>query len=229
MSDRPRDPLTHYQVLGLEPGAGEEDIRRAFRRMRALFDSDSVALFGLYRPIDVEQEVLRLKRAVETLLDPVARQRYDQQLFGRRVSRASEGNPPTPVEGSSRLEGRGDSIRRPADDRPSERPGARVVRRPADPLAAAGIKSEDALDGAALVRIREACGIRLEEIAEKTKISMFTLRCIEADQYDDLPAAVYLRGFLRQLAHHLELPAERVIRDYIHAMETWHQALSRRR
>ncbi len=230
MNDRSRDALTHYQVMGLEPGAGEEDIRRAFRRMRALFDGESVALYGLYRALDIEQETVRLKRAVETLLDPVARQRYDQQLFGRRhVTRASE-----PGEVSSRIEGRIESRldvrpeRRPGDDRPSERPRP-APRRPLDPLAAAGLKPEDALDGVALLRVREACGIRLEEIAEKTKISMFTLRCIEGDQYDDLPAPVYLRGFLKQLATYLEVPADRVIRDYLHAMEAWHQALARRR
>lgn len=230
MNERSRDALTHYQVLGLEPGAGEEDIRRAFRRMRALFDAESVALYGLYRALDIEQETVRLKRAVETLLDPVARQRYDQQLFGRRqVTRATVSDEiPSRIEGriESRLDVRPE--RRPGDERPSERPRP-APRRPADPLAAAGLKPEDALDGAALLRVREACGIRLEEIAEKTKISMFTLRCIESDQYDDLPAPVYLRGFLKQLATFLELPADRVTRDYLHAMDAWHQALSRRR
>jgi len=210
--------ITHYQVLGIEPGAGEEDIRRAFRRMRALFDTDSVTIYGLYRDSDVEQEVVRLKRAVETLLDPMARQRYDQQLFGRRHA------------GSRTSDAPADPARRPQDDRPAERPAPRPSAiRPADPIAAAGLRPEDPIDGAALARIREACAIRLEEIAERTKISMFTLRSIEADQYDDLPAPVYLRGFLRQLATYLGLPTEKVIRNYIAAVEAWQASLARRR
>lgn len=207
------DALTHYQVLGLEPGATEEDIRRAFRRMRQLFDADSMALYGLYRSLDVQQEIAHLKRAVEILLDPVARQQYDHRFFGRRAPL------PTP---------------RRADPPPAlaprpRQPTASRITPPADPLAAAGLSPDAPIDGATLGRVREACGIRLEEIAERTKISMYTLRCIELDQFEDLPAGVYLRGFLKQFAGMLGLPADRVVQEYMDAVDAWHAALSRRR
>ncbi|MEZ4473809.1 MAG: helix-turn-helix domain-containing protein [bacterium] len=208
------DALTHYQVLGLEPGASEEDIRRAFRRMRQLFDADSLALYGLYRSLDVQQEITRLKRAVEVLLDPIARQQYDHRHFGRRA--------PTPV---ARREDAPPALApRPRQAAPTSR-----VQRPADPLAAAGLTGDAPIDGAALARVREACGIRLEEIAERTKISMYTLRCIELEQFEDLPAGVYLRGFLKQFAGMLGLPADRVVQEYMDAVDAWHAALSRRR
>ena len=56
-----------------------------------------------------------------------------------------------------------------------------------------------------------------------------TLRCIELDQFEDLPAGVYLRGFLKQFAGMLGLPADRVVQEYMDAVDAWHAALSRRR
>ena len=77
--------------------------------------------------------------------------------------------------------------------------------------------------------MREASGIALQEIAEQTKISMFTLRCIEADQFADLPASVYLRGFLKQFALYLRLDAERVVREYSEGLARWQAEKKKRR
>ena len=75
-----------------------------------------------------------------------------------------------------------------------------------------------AYDGPALARIRAARGLSLENIAQRTKIAMFTLRSIEADNFKDLPAPVYLRGFLKQLATLLGLNPNLVVQTYMERM-----------
>ena len=44
---------------------------------------------------------------------------------------------------------------------------------------------------------REVRGFSLEEIAEQTKISLRALRALEAEDWEVLPAEIYIRGFIR--------------------------------
>ena len=75
-------------------------------------------------------------------------------------------------------------------------------------------------DGPGLARIRQAKGLSLENIAQRTKIAMFTLRSIEGDRFSDLPSSVYLKGFLKQLAALLDLNPHEVAREYMERMST---------
>lgn len=52
---------------------------------------------------------------------------------------------------------------------------------------------------------REVRGIKLEEVAGTTKISMSILKAIEEEREDKLPATVFVRGFIRCYANYLGL------------------------
>lgn len=47
---------------------------------------------------------------------------------------------------------------------------------------------------------RKKCGISLEELAYQTKIKLQNLRALEADQLSNLPAAPFVKGYLRACA-----------------------------
>ena len=70
-------------------------------------------------------------------------------------------------------------------------------------------------DGAVLRRIRLSRGVEIEEISELTKINQTYLRFMEEDRYHDLPAPVYIRGFLREYAKCLRLDPRRVTESYL--------------
>ena len=72
--------------------------------------------------------------------------------------------------------------------------------------------------GASLRRFREALRLPLEVIAEKTKIRPSTLEALEADRFSELPAPVFLKAFLRQLASCLGLDPSVVSREYMDRM-----------
>lgn len=113
--------------------------------------------------------------------------------------------------------------RRPAaaDGSPDGPPSTVLTPVIADPLAALKIAPDAPLTGTTISRVRTLLGIRLEDIAERTKIGMFTLKAIEREAFGDLPAKVYLKGFLKQIADILRLDAERLCRDYLSAFEAW--------
>ncbi len=77
------------------------------------------------------------------------------------------------------------------------------------------IKNELEYRGAFLKRIREYRNISLEELSEFTKIGKSYLAAIESEEYDNLPASVYIRGFIVQVAKSLKLPSDKVATGYM--------------
>ena len=59
--------------------------------------------------------------------------------------------------------------------------------------------------GGTLRAAREALGLDLEDLARRTRIPARTLRLLEAEAWDLLPAEVFVRGFVRACAQELRL------------------------
>ena len=59
--------------------------------------------------------------------------------------------------------------------------------------------------GLFLKQTRKASGVSLREMADRTKIGTFHLQSIEEQNFEALPAPVYLRGFLREMTRMLKI------------------------
>jgi transcriptional regulator with XRE-family HTH domain len=68
--------------------------------------------------------------------------------------------------------------------------------------------------GTMIRRAREARGMSLRELAAATRIPRTSLTHIEDDAFDELPAEVFVRGFLRNAARELRLDNAVVIEAY---------------
>ena len=51
-----------------------------------------------------------------------------------------------------------------------------------------------------LPRFRKKAGVSLEQIADRTKISLRFLRAIEAEEFEKLPGGIFSTSYLRQYA-----------------------------
>ncbi|HEX7476251.1 MAG TPA: helix-turn-helix domain-containing protein [Polyangiales bacterium] len=72
---------SHHDVLEVERGATEEEIRRAYKRCRELYAHDSLACYGLLEPHEIETLRARLDEAFDVLLDPARRRPYELSVF----------------------------------------------------------------------------------------------------------------------------------------------------
>ena len=72
--------------------------------------------------------------------------------------------------------------------------------------------------GTLLRKVRESQGVELGEIASRSKIARMHLSAIEEELYDELPAPVYVRGFLTELAKYLRLDPSQVHKTYLRRM-----------
>jgi cytoskeleton protein RodZ len=68
--------------------------------------------------------------------------------------------------------------------------------------------------GEYLREVRESRGIQLEEASRVTKIGKNYLAAIEEGQFDKLPNAAYIKGFLRLYAGFLSLSGDEVVQRY---------------
>ncbi|HWO19010.1 MAG TPA: helix-turn-helix domain-containing protein, partial [Kofleriaceae bacterium] len=191
---------SHYELLEVPPTASFEDIRRANRRIRDIYGAESIAISGLYDPASLEAVHRRLDLAYTSLMDAAKRKEYDLELFPDGV--------PLPVVPAHGSHGSGPVI--PARAAKVDDSANLAVRPPMPELSPL-----TEFTGPLLRQIREAVGVELREIAERSKIGMAYLQALEAERFAKLPALVYVRGFLAEYARALGLDAERVKQTYL--------------
>ncbi len=185
---------THYETLSLPRDASPEQVERAYHFFAGMYEEAALATYSL---LDTEQQRdarARIRQAYEVLHDPVQRDLYDRSL--------EEGTPLTPGE-------RG----------PAAVP-AHAHPRPPDPPARAEIQLvvrdlPEPVTGESLRKAREERSITLQEIAANTKIGVRFLEYIESDRHSDLPAVVYIRGFVQEYARCLGLDPRRTAESYM--------------
>ncbi|RKH41925.1 helix-turn-helix domain-containing protein [Corallococcus sicarius] len=77
------------------------------------------------------------------------------------------------------------------------------------------IPADAEFNGELLRRVREARSLSIQQLADRTRISVRHLENVEADRYTALPPPVYLRGILMNLARELGLDPLRVSKSYL--------------
>src|SRR5271166_3293035 len=65
-----------------------------------------------------------------------------------------------------------------------------------------------------LPRFRKKAGVSLDQIADRTKISLRFLRAIEAEEFDKLPGGIFSTSYLRQYAASIGYDAEALVAHY---------------
>ncbi len=196
------EQLNYFDLLEVDPGASDEEIRRAHRRQREMYAPESMAIAGLYAPDGLEAVQRRIEDAYDTLLDAERRHAYDLDLFPSGVP-ARRGTPP------------GVPLAVGAASTPATGIAAAAVEPPPERLPEPIITPDTEIDGPLLRRLREARGVALADSAARTKVGASHLRAIEDERWEALPAEVYLRGFLVEFARYLRLEPPQVTQSYL--------------
>lgn len=68
--------------------------------------------------------------------------------------------------------------------------------------------------GTRIQQAREAHGLSVRDLAATTRIPHTSLTHIEQDRYEELPAEVFVRGFLRNISRELKLDSAEIIDAY---------------
>lgn len=175
-------PASHHDVLEVDRGATDEEVRRATKRAREIYADGSLSCRGLLDAEGLAALRARVEEAHDVLLDPARRRPYELSVF-----------PPEPE--------------------PHEEVADREDAPPPPPAPA--ITPDTEFTGALLREVRASQGVSLDAISKVTKIGVSYLEALESDDFPRLPAIVYVRGFVTELAKFLKLDPEHVSRSYV--------------
>jgi len=201
---KPLSDQDHYEILEVSRDATREEIERSFRMAEAIYADDSLAGYSVFGEGDAQALRERIEIAYRVLSDEEARRAYDAVLArGTPRALASEALP--------REVGLPDLPELP---QPAAKRGDFKTSMPVDELEA--LEGEPGeFDGARLRRFRLHTGMELQDISRVTKINPTYLAFIEEDRYAELPAAVYVRGFVTAYAECIGLDAKRAAASYM--------------
>ncbi len=173
---------SYHDILDLERGANDDQIRRAYKRAKEIYSRDSLACYGLFTTAELQAVRARVDEAFEVMLDPVRRRPYELSVF---PSSAVE---PAPVDAWE------DAM--PAPPPPDINPTTEFT-------------------GALLRDLRESRGVDIQDVCKRTKITVLYLTAIEEEDFGMLPAAVYVRGFVAEIAKVLGVDPAHASRTYV--------------
>jgi len=186
---------TYYELLEVDRGSSTEEIRKAYRREKEIFSSDSVAIYSLLEPEELNRINSLMDEAYRVLTDEKLRSEYNRKLDGLE-GKAFSGEP----LGSSDIR----------ETRPA-------LKEPVGISFPNGFR----FTGSSLKGIRESMGIELKQISQKTKINRENLEYLEEERFENLPALVYVRGFIMEYAKALNLDPHRVADSYLQSLHQW--------
>ncbi len=72
---------THHDLLEVERGATDDEIRRAYKRARETYAPQALCCYGLFEPHEIEKLRAKLDEAFDVLLDPSRRRPYEMSVF----------------------------------------------------------------------------------------------------------------------------------------------------
>lgn len=207
---------TYYEILKIPLNADLNTIKRAYREALDTYSQDALATYSLFSEEQRAELLQTIETAFHTLIDTGKRNAYDQMLLDSEQAQAPQWQQtrqaPSDIFSNPNI---GMGTPRPREIRSWVK--AKFTEDEIQQLAEQ-VVGKDLVSGLDLKRMREALEVDLSDIFELTRISKTTLNSIEENQFDQLPAEVFLKSFLKSYAEILQIDPQRVIEGYLKYM-----------
>jgi curved DNA-binding protein CbpA len=229
-----------YEILEVEATASQQDIHKAYQRVRATYNQDSPALYSMFTKEEAQELLKLIEEAYSVLGNPTLRDVYDQRLRGGisstvtynqtlspqkstvevanqfAIPEAGVMDVPEPQRNTFSQEFKMTSKQSDTSNQTAEGMGqTKFSVYKLDPVFENEIKGLTTFDGPTLKKIRTYKNITLEKMADITKVSGRYLNAVEANDEKNLPAPVFVRGFVIQIARILALNEKAVSNSYM--------------
>jgi curved DNA-binding protein CbpA len=223
-------PTNFYEILEVAPNAAQHEIHRAYQRAKETYSQENPALYTMFSPQEAQELLRMIEEAYSVLGNHALRRTYDESLL------RGESKAPQPVAVTAQPSSLASAHQALPDFGTPEHPDdftmktRDVVGRSTlppgmgrttlstytlDESLEREIADATEFDGELLRKVRNYKGISLERLSEATRVSRTYLSAVENNDYKTLPAAVFVRGFVVQMARLLGLNENKVAASYM--------------
>ena len=232
---------SYYEILEVDPEAPQHVIHEAYQRAKQTYSSDSPALYSMFTPEEAKELLKVIEEAFSVLGNQSLRSTYDEKLRLKKDWEAplpesteafsidqaplsenswGEGQPSieqntSQPEGPSWDNNKGNENFTPPPTNPQFDGKTSLSTYLIDDSFEAEIREQTHFNGPLLQRIREYKNIPLGQMSDSTRISRSYLESIETNDFENLPAPVFVRGFVIQIAKILDLNEQVVAASYM--------------
>ncbi len=189
----------YYQILEIQRSSPQHEITKAYERAKMTFSGDNNAIYTIFSEGEARELMTLIDEAYAVLGNKMLRSIYDQRMSG--VSK------PEDLTYASLLSASRHGL-------PEIKEEPKVEYRRDDQLEKE-IQERKDWDGEFLKKIREYKKVSLEKLNEKTKINSYYINAIELMDSKNLPAPVFVRGYVVQIAKALSLNEKLVADSYM--------------
>ena len=191
----------YYEILELPTNAAQHEVTTAYDRAKRTYSGENPAIYTVFTESEARELLGLIEEAYSVLGNKTLRSIYDQRLLSNTftIEDLSYGS----ILGASK------------QYFPEPKQAMAKPQYQKDDALEKEIASREDWDGTFLKKVREYKGQSVERLSDKTKINPFYIHAIEKMDAKSLPAPVFVRGYIVQIAKELGLSDRKVADSYM--------------
>jgi DnaJ-class molecular chaperone len=195
----------YYDILEVSHHCPQHEVTGAYERAKSTYSGENPAIYTIFTEEEARDLLKLVEEAYAVLGNKTLRALYDEKLSQTGVK----------VEDLSYEALKAQSqIMLPEKPKPSVK-----IEYQMDEKFEEDIRNQTEWTGEFIKKVREYKKIPLERMSEITKISAYYINALEKNDGSNLPAPVFVRGYIGQVAKVLGLDERKVCDSYMKAFK----------
>lgn len=195
--------FNYYDILELSPQCNQNEVTDAYQRAKATYSSNNPALYTIFTDSEAREYLGLVEEAYSVLGNRTLRSLYDEKM-------ATGPKDNVQVTYETLVE----QSRVAKNLMLVKSPRFKLSYEP-DEAFEKEISAQTRWDGEFLKKVREYKKVSIETMSEVTKITAFYINALEATEIKNLPATVFVRGYIIQVCRVLQLNEKTVADSYM--------------
>lgn len=192
----------YYEILEITANAPQHEVTTAYERARSTYSGENPAIYTIFSEQEARELLVLIEEAYQVLGNKILRNIYDQRLINGH-SALNDLSYESILEASKQVF---------PEPKAPEKPSPSYKK---DESFEKEIAARDNWDGSSLKKVREYKQFTVQRLSEITKINPYYVTAIESMDASNLPAVVFVRGYVVQIAKALGLNDKLVADSYM--------------
>jgi curved DNA-binding protein CbpA len=195
----------YYDILELSSNAAQHEVTKAYDRAKATYSGDNPAIYTIFSEHEARALLVLIEEAYAVLGNKSLRSIYDQRLLSGRFQN-NDLTLEAVLAASKQM-------------MPEPRQEEKKAAYSKDDSFEKEILTRDNWDGDFIKKVRDYKNIPVSKMSSITKVNSYYVTAIEKMDPESLPAPVFIRGYVVQIAKVLGLDEKKVADSYMKVLK----------